>query len=105
MHIWKTPEVSDYLLQLDTFTVNEFNPLNYITCQARSCAVCGNIVYVDRDMQLFAGYHTIINSECSEDNKYLACLFKADAWRSQVRSKGSGAKLVSISRKTLGEAR
>ena len=63
---------------------------------------CGNSVYVDRDMQLFAGYHTIIlKSLRAEDNKYLAYLFKAPSWRSQIRTRVSGVKLFSISKKIL----
>lgn len=66
---------------------------------------CGNCVYVDREMQLFAGYHTIIfRSRNQRNNKYLAYLFKTDAWRTQIRSKVSGVKLFSISRKILGDA-
>ena len=66
---------------------------------------CGNCVFVDREMELFAGYHTIIlRSTTTQDNKYLAYLFLTDAWRSQIRSKVSGVKLFSISRKILSEA-
>ena len=63
---------------------------------------CGNAVYIDRNMTLFAGYHTIIlKSLVGENNKYLAYLFKTDAWRSQIRTKVSGVKLFSISKKIL----
>ena len=63
---------------------------------------CGNAVYVDKDMQLFAGYHTIIlNSISNNDNKFLAYLFKSDAWRSQIRTRVSGVKLFSITKKIL----
>lgn len=63
---------------------------------------CGNAVYVDREMTLFAGYHTIIlKSLVGETNKYLSYLFKTDAWRSQIRTKVSGVKLYSISKKIL----
>ncbi|MBR6407871.1 MAG: restriction endonuclease subunit S [Clostridia bacterium] len=66
---------------------------------------CGNCVYVDSDMELFAGYHTIIFQSLDRaDKKYLAYLFKTDAWRSQIRSKVSGVKLFSISRKILNDA-
>lgn len=66
---------------------------------------CGNCVFVDREMELFAGYHTIIlRSTTTQDNKYIAYLFLTDAWRSQIRSKVSGVKLFSISRKILSEA-
>ena len=63
---------------------------------------CGNAVYVDREITLFAGYHTIIlKSLVGETNKYLSYLFKTDAWRSQIRTKVSGVKLYSISKKIL----
>ena len=63
---------------------------------------CGNAVYVDQDMSLFAGYHTIIlKGKGNRDNKYLSYLFKTNAWRSQIRSRVTGVKLFSISRKIL----
>ena len=63
---------------------------------------CGNAVYIDREMTLFAGYHTIIlKSKTKKDNKYLAYLFKTDAWRSQIRSRVTGVKLFSVSKKIL----
>lgn len=66
---------------------------------------CGNCVYVDslNDMPwLFAGYHTItFKPKKVGNNKYLAYLFKSDPWRSQLRSRASGVKLFSISRKML----
>lgn len=65
-------------------------------------AGCGNAVYVDSDMTLFAGYHTIIlKSIGSIDNKYIAYLMKTDAWRSQIRANVSGVKLFSISKRIL----
>ena len=65
---------------------------------------CGNCVFVDSEMVLFAGYHTIIfRSNTGDNNKYLAYLFKTDAWRSQIRSKVSGVKLFSISKKILSD--
>ena len=63
---------------------------------------CGNCVYFDSDYQLFAGYHTIIlQSQNNKSNKYLAYLFKSDAWRKQIREQVSGVKLFSISQKIL----
>lgn len=63
---------------------------------------CGNCAYVDMEMPLFAGYHTIILKAAeSKDNKYLAYLYKSDAWRSQIRNQVSGVKLFSISKKIL----
>ena len=63
---------------------------------------CGNCVYVDKNIQLFAGYHTIIlRSLKNKDNKYLAYLFRTDAWRSQIRESLTDVKLFSISKKVL----
>lgn len=68
-------------------------------------AGCGNCAYVDKEMRLFAGYHTIIlRSVTRRDNKYLAYLFKTDAWRSQIRTRVSGVKLFSVSKKILNLA-
>ena len=65
---------------------------------------CGNCAYVDKEEQLFAGYHTIIlSAKEGIDNKYLAYLFRTDAWRSQIRKCVSGVKLFSISRRILGD--
>ena len=36
-----------------------------------------------------------------DDNKYLAYLFKSHVWRSQIRTRVSGVKLFSISKKIL----
>lgn len=67
-------------------------------------AGCGNVVYVDKEMQLFGGYHTIIlKAKETSDNKYLAYLFKSNAWRSQIRTRVSGVKLFSISKKILND--
>lgn len=64
---------------------------------------CGNAVFVDKEMQLFGGYHTIIlRALTKDDNRYISYLMKTDAWRSQIRSKVSGVKLFSISKKILG---
>lgn len=65
---------------------------------------CGNCVYVDRNMKLFAGYHTIIlKSKSGNNNKFLAYLFKSNAWRSQIRTRVSGVKLFSVSKKILND--
>lgn len=66
---------------------------------------CGNCAYIHEEMLLFAGYHTIIlRSKEEADNRYLAYLFKTDSWRSQIRSKVSGVKLFSVSRKIFADA-
>ena len=63
---------------------------------------CGNCVYVDEEQILFAGYHTIIfSSKRKQSNKYMAYLFKTDAWRNQIRSRCNGVKLFSITKRIL----
>ncbi len=63
---------------------------------------CGNCVYVDKDMTLFAGYHTIIASNRnSSSTRYLPYLFKTDCWRIQIRAVVNGVKLFSVPQKTL----
>ncbi len=65
---------------------------------------CGNCVYVDKDITLFAGYHTIIlRNKAKESSKYLAYLFSTDAWRKQIRERVAGVKLFSVSQKILRE--
>lgn len=67
-------------------------------------AGCGNCVYIDRDENIFAGYHTIILRPVEEwSNRFLAYLFQSDLWRSQIRLRVSGIKLFSISQKILRE--
>lgn len=63
---------------------------------------CGNAVYIDSDCGVYAGYHTIIlHSESKSDNRYYGYLFKTDAYRSQIRSKASGVKVLSITQSLL----
>ena len=63
---------------------------------------CGNCCYVDKEIQLFAGYHTVVLSAANrQDNSYLAYLFRTDAWRSQIRRELVEVKVYSISRKVL----
>lgn len=63
---------------------------------------CGNCVYVDDETELFAGYHTVVlQTKESNENKYLAYLFKTDEWRKQIREKLVEVKLYSITRKVL----
>ena len=66
----------------------------------------GNCVFVDKEMTLFAGYHSIILKNKLSDymfGKYLSYLFKTIQWRTQVRSKVNGIKVYSISQKILKE--
>ena len=65
---------------------------------------CGNCAYIDRDGQFFAGYHTIIlRADVPRNNKYIAYLMQTDSWRSQIRSKVSGVKVLSISRRIISD--
>lgn len=63
---------------------------------------CGNCVYVDRNMELFAGYHSIIaKSIHSDDCKFFSYLFLTDSWRKQIRTRVSGVKVFSITQDYL----
>lgn len=63
---------------------------------------CGNCVYKRDDNLLFAGYHSIVLiSKTTTDNRFLAYLFKTDAWRKQIRELVSGVKVFSISQRAL----
>lgn len=61
----------------------------------------GNSVFVDLDLTMFAGYHTIIlKNKCNfEFSKFLSYLFQTDLWRSQIRLAVSGVKVFSITKK------
>ncbi|MEE3704959.1 restriction endonuclease subunit S [Campylobacter sp. CX2-8023-23] len=63
----------------------------------------GNSVFVDLDLIMFAGYHTIIlKNKCNfEFSKFLSYLFQTDLWRSQIRLAVSGVKVFSITKKIL----
>ena len=64
----------------------------------------GNCVFVDKQLTLFAGYHSIILKNKEHDynlGKYLSYLFKTDLWRIQVRANVNGIKVYSISQKIL----
>lgn len=62
----------------------------------------GNAVLMDRQEQIFAGYHTIVMHPDNADNsKYLSYLLLTDCWRSQLRSNASGIKVFSVTQKML----
>ena len=55
----------------------------------------GDFVYINDNDVIFAGYHSIIlKSRMTTSNKYLAYLFLSDCWRSQLRSRVSGIKVL-----------
>lgn len=65
---------------------------------------CGNAVYVDKEIGLFAGYHSVIAfAKYPEESKYLAYLFMTECWRSQIRMRVTGIKVFSISQAILNE--
>lgn len=63
---------------------------------------CGNCAYIDKQLTLFAGYHSIILSpKVKRSQKYLAYLFKSDTWRHQIRTGLVAVKVYSVSQKVL----
>lgn len=66
---------------------------------------CGNCVYVDCDDTIYAGYHTIVFSGSENDYRYLAYLFKTDAWRLQIRKNVYAVKVYTVSQKILKECK
>lgn len=65
---------------------------------------CGNCVYIDKEIGLYAGYHSIVAiSKRNESNAYLAYLFLTDCWRSQIRCRVSGIKVFSISQAIINQ--
>lgn len=64
-------------------------------------AGCGNCIYNDNDEPIYGGYHTIVLQTVTDNNKYLAYLFKSDCWRSQIRSRVYGVKVYSITQAIL----
>lgn len=65
---------------------------------------CGNCVYVDRNMELYAGYHSVTaKPKVQYDNKFLAYYFLTPCWRSQIRSRVTGIKVYSISQSIINK--
>lgn len=66
----------------------------------------GNYVFIDKEMILFAGYHSIILKNKFKNfilGRYLSYLFQAIQWRAQIRARVNGIKVYSISQKILKE--
>jgi len=62
----------------------------------------GNCAYIDRDGEVFAGYHSVIaHPKGSTNNKYFAYLFKSSTWRYQIRKKVNAVKVYSITQQVL----
>ena len=65
---------------------------------------CGNAVYVDKEIGLYAGYHSVVAFAMNpEESKYFAYLFLTECWRSQIRMRVTGIKVFSISQTILNE--
>lgn len=65
---------------------------------------CGNCVYVDKEIGLYAGYHSVVAiSKRKVSNRYLAYLFLTDNWRSQIRCRVTGIKVFSISQSIINQ--
>lgn len=66
---------------------------------------CGNCIYINEPIDLYAGYHTILlRNEGLGCGKYFAYLFMSDPWRSQIRKKVKSVKLYSITQGILKQA-
>lgn len=65
---------------------------------------CGNCVYVDKDIELYAGYHSVTaKPKVQYDNKFFAYYFQTPCWRSQIRSRVTGIKVYSISQSIINK--
>lgn len=66
----------------------------------------GNFVRVDKEQQLFAGYHTIIARNKNIDNGHFMSYFmQSDKWRMQIWVQVHGVKLYNITRGILNSTR
>lgn len=62
----------------------------------------GNFSYINGQMQVFAGYHTLIAKPTIEfDSRFIAYLLDSRAFRNQVRQKVKGVKVYSITQSIL----
>ena len=65
---------------------------------------CGNCVYVDRDIELYAGYHSVTaKPKVQDNNKFFAYYFQTPCWRSQIRSRVTVIKVYSISQSIINQ--
>lgn len=65
---------------------------------------CGNAIYINEDIDLYAGYHTILlRNDGLECGRYFAYLFMSDNWRSQIRKKVKAVKLFSVTQSFLNQ--
>ena len=65
---------------------------------------CGNAIYINEEIELYAGYHTILlRNKGLECGKYFAYLFRSDPWRSQIRKRVKAVKLYSVTQNFLNQ--
>ena len=103
--------LDDFLIRFipDSLTENgEFSRMNkgdFIFADiSEDLEGCGNSVYVDRETELYAGYHSVTaKSKVQQANKYFAYYFLTPCWRSQVRSRVTGIKVFSISQSIINQ--
>ena len=58
----------------------------------------------ENEIGLYAGYHSVIaHAQSKSSNLYLAYLFLTNCWRSQIRSRVSGIKVLSISQSIINQ--
>ena len=61
---------------------------------------CGNAIYITDEV--YGGYHTVVlNPKEAHDYRYLAYLFKTDAWRTELRKQLTEVKVFSITQFAL----
>lgn len=66
---------------------------------------CGNVVYIDQDADILAGYHTYSLKNVSIGNpKFLAYLLASDIWRFQIRSLVNAVKVYTISKSIIKQS-
>ena len=94
--------------ELIRFTANEFQSNNsLVKCggvifadTSEDLNGCGNAIYITDEV--YGGYHTVVlNPKEAHDYRYLAYLFKTDAWRTELRKQLTEVKVFSITQFAL----
>ena len=94
--------------ELIRFTANEFKSCNsLVKCggfifadTSEDLEGCGNAIYITDEV--YGGYHTVVlNPKEEHDYRYLAYLFKTDAWRTELRKQLTEVKVFSITQFAL----
>ena len=94
--------------ELIRFTANEFQSNNsLVKCggfifadTSEDLEGCGNAIYITDEV--YGGYHTVVlNPKEEHDYRYLAYLFKTDAWRTELRKQLTEVKVFSITQFAL----